>query len=77
MKKLILDKVHYQAAGATEYTLAALTINYNTGITTITLRDQNNNGYSVQVDSIPNTTTEQAILALINNGVLAGTIGDV
>ena len=76
-KKITLTNPHAVTPAATEYRLVKLLIQYDAGTAVVILEDENGRGHSVKVDSIPNTTTEQAILALINNGVLAGTIDDV
>jgi len=76
-KKITLTNPHAQNPAATEYKLKKLLVQYDTGTAVVILEDENGRGFSVGVNSIPATTQEQAILALINNGVLAGTIGNV
>jgi len=75
-KKITLTTPHNQLQTATEYVLKKMIVQYETDTTVILLEDEHGRGFSVSVSSIPATTQEQAILALINNGVLAGTIGD-
>jgi len=75
-KKIVLTNSHATIPAATEYTLVGLSINYESGTSVVILKDDNLRGFSVKINSVPATTQEQAILALINNGVLAGTIGN-
>ncbi len=76
-KKITLTNPHFQGTTATEYTLVKMIVQYESGTAVMMLRDQNGHSFSTKVSSIPGTTQEQAVLALINNGVLAGTIEDV
>ena len=76
-KKITLTTPHNQIGSATEYKLIKLLVQYETDTAVIMLQDQLGRGHSVKVSPAPATTQEQAILALVNNGVLAGTIGDV
>lgn len=75
-KKITLLNEHHQIAGATEYRLKKLIVQYDEDTAVVMLEDQTGRGFSVKVSPAPATTQEQAILALVNNGVLAGTIGD-
>ena len=75
-KKITLDNPHNNVDDATEYTLINLLVQYETDTAVIMLEDQNGRGHQVSVSPAPNTTQENAILALVNNGVLSGTIGD-
>ena len=76
-KKITLTNPHFQVAGANEYKLVKLVIHYEADTAMIMLEDEHGRGHQVKVSPAPGTTQEQAILALVNNGVLAGTIGDV
>jgi len=75
-KKITLTNSHSQNPAATEYVLKRMLVDYATDIADIFLEDQAGRGFQIKITGIPATTQEQAILALINNGVLAGTIGD-
>ena len=76
-KKITLTTPHNQINSATEYKLIKLLVQYESDTAVVMLEDQNGRGHSVSVSPAPATTQEQAILALVNKGVLAGTIGDV
>ena len=73
-KKITLSTPHVRGDTATEYTLVKIVVQYETGTTVVMLEDQLKRSFSVKISSIPATTQEQAILALINNGMLAGAI---
>jgi len=75
-KKITLTTPHVRGDTATEYKLVKLIVQYETNTMVVMLEDQAGRGHTVKVQGIHATTQEQAILALINNGVLAGTIGD-
>ena len=75
-KKITLDTPHKQVVPVSEYTLVSMLVEYEDGKVGILLRGEGGQLHKVMVDSIPATTQEQAILALINNGVLSGTIGN-
>jgi len=75
-KKITLTNPHNNVADATEYKLIKLLVQYDTDTAVVMLEDQNGRGHQISVSPAPATTQEQAILALVNNGVLAGTIGD-
>ena len=76
-KKITLTTPHNQISTATEYILKKMLVQYETDTVVVLLEDQTGRGFSVTASPIPATTQEQAILALVNNGVLAGTIGDI
>ena len=76
-KKITLTTGHNQIPTATEYRLTSLIVQYETDTAVVLLEDEHGRGYQVQVSPAPATTQEQAILALVNNGVLAGTIEEV
>ena len=75
-KKITLDAPHAQGHPAVEYTLVKLIVQYEADTAIVLLKDQNGRQHQVKVSPAPATTQEQAILALINNGVLSGTIGN-
>ena len=75
-KKITLDTPHEQAVPVNEYTLVSMLVEYDAGKVGILLQGEGGQLFKVMVDSIPATTQEQAILNLINNGVLSGTIGN-
>ena len=75
-KKITLDNPHNNVDDATEYKLIKLLVQYDTDTAVIILEDQNGRGHQVKISPAPATTQEQSILARINNGALAGTIGD-
>jgi len=75
-KKITLDTPHVRGNTATSYKLVKLLVQYETDTMMVMLEDQDGRGFSRKVQGIHATTQEQAILALINNGVLAGTIGN-
>ena len=76
-KKITLVNPHFQGTVATEYTLVKLLVQYEIDTAIVILKDQDNRQFSRAISPIPNTTQENAILALVNNGDLAGVIGDV
>lgn len=76
-KKITLTNPHNQTDSATEYKLIKLLVQYETNTMVVMLEDQNGRGHQVKVSPILNTTQENAVLAQVNNGLLAGTIGDV
>ena len=76
-KKIILATPHNQIQTATEYILKKFLITYETDSYVVLLDDEHGRQFNVSGTGIPATTQEQAILALINNGLLAGTITDV
>ena len=76
-KKITLDNPHFKGNTATEYTLVKLIVQYPTDTMVVMLEDQDGRSHTVKVQGVSATTQEQAILALINNGVLAGTTGNV
>jgi len=75
-KKITLTTPHVRGDTATSYTLVKLLVQYGSDTTVVMLEDQVGRSFSRKVQGIHATTSEAAILALINNGVLAGTIGD-
>jgi len=76
-KKIVLDNPHIRVPAATEYTLRRLTVEYFNDSVVVELDDNTGQTLLLTLNSIPNTTQENAILALINNGVLSGNITDV
>ena len=76
-KKITLTTARNQIPTATEYKLIKLLVQYAEDTAIVMLEDEHGRGHQVKVSPAPATTQEQAILALINNGVLAGTIGNV
>jgi len=76
-KQIILNTPHNQIATAARYILTGMTVDYENGRAILHLKDEHGRGFSASVASIPPTTQENAVIALVNNGVLAGTIGDV
>ena len=75
-KKLTLTTPHAQVPAVTSYTLVRMTVQYDAGTASVDLIGDGGQGFNVSLSSVPATTQEQAILALVNNGVLAGTIGN-
>jgi len=75
-KKITLSTPHTQAPPVTEYILKRMLVEYDDDKVAIELESNDGQKFKVVVNSIPATTKEQAIIALINNGILAGTIGD-
>lgn len=76
-KQITLTDTHHTIEGATVYRLKKLLIQYDIDTAIVMLEDQTGRGHSVKLSSIPATTQEAAILALVNNGVLAGPIDDI
>lgn len=76
-KRIVLDNEHHTIPGATSYKLVKLIVQYEADSMVVMLEDQAGRGHQLKVQGISATTQPQAILALVNNGVLAGTIEDV
>ena len=76
-KKITLTNPHVKIPAIIEYRLVRMTVQYDAGTASIDLVGDGGQSHTVIVNTIPNTTQENAILALVNNGVLAGIIGDV
>ena len=76
-KKLVLRNPHAKIPRVNEYRLVRMTVQYDAGVAAIDLIGDDGQSFTVPLQSIPATTQEQAILALINNGVLDGTIENV
>lgn len=75
-KKLTLTTPHNSHAGTVSYQIVTLTVQYENDIAFLVLQGDDGRLHKVTLSPAPATTQEQAILALINNGVLSGTIGD-
>ena len=73
-KKIVLTTPHEQLGSVSEYTLKKMLVEYDDDKIVIELEGDGGQKFRVNVASIPSTTQEAAILALINNGVLAGQI---
>ncbi len=73
-KKIVLNTPHAQTPVVNTYRLASMTVQYEIGTTLIDLIGEAGQKFTIGVNAIPPTTQEQAVLALINNGVLAGNI---
>jgi len=73
-KKILLDTPHHERSPVAEYTLAKLVVNYELDEAVVELKGEGGQKFEITLTSIPNTTQDNAIIALVNNGVLAGTI---
>ena len=76
-KKIALTLPHNNVPSATEYKLIKLLVHYEADNAIVMLEDEHGRGHSVKISPAPATTQEQAILALVNNGELAGSIQEV
>lgn len=75
-KQLTLTNPHNPIAGTQTYRLEIFTVDYTNNVANALLKGDDGRLHRVSLVPIPNTTQEQALLALINKGVLAGTIAD-
>ena len=73
-KKIVLTSPRNELASATEYKLIKLLVQYEADTAVVMLEDEHGRGHSVKISPAPATTQAQAILALVANGDLAGSI---
>ncbi len=75
-KQLTLTNPHNPFIGTQSYQLETLTVDYTNNVANVLLKGDDGRLHRVSLVPVPNTTQENAILALINKGVLTGIIAD-